>query len=471
MTSLAESGEETAEYYQNLLRPIFANKKFLLAHGVSVSLASQSKQLRALGAARPFLIADSLGTGAQPENEDGELRLLNLEADDLIALQFRSARALQDLPVEIRRDIDVWDPTTAARWLDSNAMLEIPEIAGRKKYALRQPSWLELEDKTKIDRFWDEIGVTRAPSAIVPVERSKLRRASRKLDRGLGTLWAKDASRGVSAAADGLRWVQDAGSFESAFEWARDVATSIRVMPFLEGIPLSIHGIVFPNYVAVFRPVEMIVLRPRGGECLKYAGCATTFDPDQSDREVIRDTAKRVGVSLRTSVDYRGPFTVDGILTEDGFVPTELNPRAGAGILLLVGVSLELPLLPLCWAVTEGEQLNYRPQSLERYVLENADSNRRIMGRYWTKMHVAETTTYDLARDQHEFRVARPDERKVGQLHIGPSPVGGFMQLIMNPKVNVPKRSAAPEMIRALKLAGQILNVDQGSFDTAQSVR
>ena len=349
-------------------------------------------------------------------------------------------------------------------------MLEIPEIAGRQKYALRQPSWLELEDKTKIDSFWDEIGVHRAPSAIVPIEEAELQIAMRMLDRGMGTLWAKDASKGVSAAADGLRWVRDSHSFEGAFEWARDVAKSIRMMPFLEGMPLSIHGIVFPNYVAVFRPVEMIVLRPTDGDRLMYAGCATTFDPQDRDREAIRRIAKHVGASLRSVVDYRGPFTVDGILTEGGFVPTELNPRAGAGILLFAGVSIGLPLIPLCWAITEGERLNYRPELLEKFVLENADSNRRIRGRHWTNQHIAETSSYDLARIQNEFRIARRGEPNVGQLHIGPSPVGGFMQLKMNPTMDLHGKSAAPEMLRALKIAEQILEIDLDRFETATGI-
>ena len=49
-------------------------------------------------------------------------------------------------------------------------------------------------------------------------------------------------------------------------------------------------------------------------------------------REQMRAIARRAGERLRAEVDYRGAFTVDGVLTGDGFLPTELNPRNGAGL-------------------------------------------------------------------------------------------------------------------------------------------
>jgi hypothetical protein len=70
-------------------------------------------------------------------------------------------------------------------------------------------------------------------------------------------------------------------------------------MPFLEGIPSSIHGIVCPGAVATFRPVEMVTLRRPGSTRLHYAGAATFWDPPDEDREVMRDLARRVGAGLR----------------------------------------------------------------------------------------------------------------------------------------------------------------------------
>jgi len=50
-----------------------------------------------------------------------------------------------------------------------------------------------------------------------------------------------------------------------------------------------------------------------------------------ADREEMRDVARRVGEHLRTTRGYTGMFGIDGVLTADGFRPTELNPRMSAG--------------------------------------------------------------------------------------------------------------------------------------------
>jgi hypothetical protein len=112
-----------------------------------------------------------------------------------------------------------------------------------------------------------------------------------------------------------VRDEQDAAE-AAAFLAAR--CDRVRVMPFLEGIPCSIHGVVFPDGVATFRPVETVILRPPGSNRLRYAGAATFWDPPDDDREVMRDLAHRVGPGLRQRVGYRSAFTVDGVLAAEG---------------------------------------------------------------------------------------------------------------------------------------------------------
>ena len=58
----------------------------------------------------------------------------------------------------------------------------------------------------------------------------------------------------------------------------------VRIMPFLEGIATSVHGIVLPDGVVALRPVELVTLR-RPGHRLVYSGCATFWDPPDDVRE------------------------------------------------------------------------------------------------------------------------------------------------------------------------------------------
>ena len=291
-----------------------------------------------------------------------------------------------------------------------------------------------------------------------------------KLDRGLGTVWAADAREGTHGGGMGLRWVRHGDDGRESFVELSRMADRIRVMPFLEGIPANIHGIVFPDSVAVFRPVEMVVLRPISGDRLHYAGCATAFDPLPEDREAMRDLAYRVGAALREAVGYRGPFGIDGILAEDGYFPTELNARAGGAM----GRPLAqggLPLIPLCLAVTEGERLDYRPDLLERSVVESTDTHRTCAGWSVTQIGIEENRTLDVVRDGDEYRESRPGEDRDGTLQVGPGPVGGFVRFVLDPERIERGHSAAPEVVRAFRFADRALGTDFGEFDVATDVR
>ncbi|MYD97180.1 MAG: hypothetical protein F4X98_07315 [Gammaproteobacteria bacterium] len=322
----------------------------------------------------------------------------------------------------------------------------------------------------QVDAFWDAVGVRRAPSRIVAADHQALSAAARALDRGLGTVWAADARDGIHGGGLGLRWVRHGDDGRQSFESLRRMADRVRVMPFLEGISASIHGIVFADSVAVFRPVEMVVLRPKAGDRLHYAGCATAFDPRSSDRKAMREIAYRVGAALRERVNYRGPFGIDGILAEEGYLPTELNARAGAALgPLAQGVGL--PIAPLCMAVIEGERLDYRPDLLERAIVESADAHRTCAGWSVTPHKLAENRTLSVLRDGDEYRECRADEEPHGSLQIGPSPVGGFVRFTLLPDQIERGASAAPEVVRAFRFSDRVLGTEFGEFEVPRNLR
>jgi hypothetical protein len=62
-----------------------------------------------------------------------------------------------------------------------------------------------------------------------------------------------------------------------------------------------------------------------------YGGIGTFWDPPAADRAEMRDVVRRVGAHLQAVHGYRGAFGVDGVLTAEGFRPTELNSRMSAG--------------------------------------------------------------------------------------------------------------------------------------------
>jgi hypothetical protein len=332
-------------------------------------------------------------------------------------------------------------------------------------------AWLGLEDKVSIDQFWDAIELARAASEVVPLEATALRAASERLDRGDGTVWAGDARDGLHGGAVYVRRVRSPADATTALAALVDCCDRVRVMPFLEGIPCSIHGIVLPDGIAVLRPVEMITLRRSEGPEFAYAGCATFWDPKSPDREAMRSIARRVGAGLRERFAYRGPFTVDGIMTEQGFLPTELNARFGAGLSIMARGLPELPIVSLCLAAVEGEPCDFRAADLEALIVEASDRMRGGGG--WRSVEsVREETRIDpLALRDGRYALAREGEASCGRLITGPGDVGGFARFEPDPERTPHGPSLAPRVVDALALADREYGLGIGSLEPAREVR
>ena len=293
---------------------MFAGRKVVLTGGPLAAMTGMCRRLRDLGAERPFLLATGVGTGEVPGADEAEWCVVEIRAPDVIAEIRAAMRLLRLLPGEVVAALDRWDPERRALVL-SPMFNELPEIAGRRVYGPRRAEWRRLEDKVVVDDLWDELGVTRAPSEVVAADPAALRAAARRLDRGAGTAWAGDARQGFNGGAFCLRWVREEEDAVEAAAFLAERCDRVRVMPFLEGIPCSIHGVVFPQGVATFRPVEMVTLRRPGSNRLRYAGAATFWDPP----------AARPGGHARPGAPGRGR------VARTGRLPGRLHRRRGAG--------------------------------------------------------------------------------------------------------------------------------------------
>ncbi|HSK36501.1 MAG TPA: hypothetical protein VLA80_07175 [Actinomycetota bacterium] len=193
-----------------------------------------------------------------------------------------------------------------------------------------------------------------------------------------------------------------------------------------------------------------------------------------ADREAMRGLARRVGNGLRERVGYRGAFTVDGVLTADGFLPTELNTRLGAGLSVMTGDLAELPVPLLDRALIEGEPLAYGPGDLERELLEVADRSRA--GGAWTVTQVAPAATgtsqeVAVVFEDGACRVAEDGRPPDGTLAFGPSGVGGFVRLSLDPERVPAGPPVAPLAVAAFALADERFGTGIGPLEPACSVR
>lgn len=306
-----------AAYWADILKPVFQGKRIILVGELIAALLPRARQLKEMGAESTFMLAtEGVGAGDSPTEDDGEWIALDVPAaGDIVEALHAGNAMLNNLPAHVLETLDRYDPDHSAIVVGT-FLHELAEVAGRQSLAYRKPEWLALDDKTTIDSVWDGIGVTREPSEVVTVNPDSIRSAAGRLDKGNGVVLSGDSRDGVGGGATGVRWLRHGADLGNILEYYQKHCDHVRVMPFLEGVPCSIHGIVFPDYVVALRPVEMIVLRKPNSSEFFYAGTATFWDPASSDREVMRAMAKKVGSALRDMVNYRGIFTIDGVLTK-----------------------------------------------------------------------------------------------------------------------------------------------------------
>ena len=281
------------------------------------------------------IIGDGIGM-YEPQPRDGLSWLaMDVEGGTVSEARRRAIAQLSQLPESAVVALDAHDPHREAWVINANNMCTHAMIGGRQVLGRSRAEWTALEDKTVCDELWAAAGIRHAPYEIVAADREDLVSAARRLDRGSGTVWAGDGRDGVNGGADLTRWVRDDEDIEPVAALMESHCERARVMPFLEGVPCSIHGVLTVDGLAALRPCEMIVLRDQSPGHLRFVGMGTAWDPDEQDRHHMRDVARRVGSLLRDRFGFLGTFTVDGIMTEDGFVPTELNPRVGGALALM----------------------------------------------------------------------------------------------------------------------------------------
>jgi hypothetical protein len=245
-------------------------------------------------------------------------------------------------------------------------------------------------------------------------------------------------------------------------------------MPFLDGVPCSIHGVVFPDGVAALRPVEMVTLRgvDGGADQFVYGGMSTHWDPPETDRQAMRGAARQVAERLAAQVGYLGGFSVDGVLTVDGFLPTELNPRFSGGLGAIAKGLPDFPLQLVLAALVSGYDTGLTAAQFEAMLVESADAHRWGGGGLsLASVRPTETDERAIIVSDNDVRLARDEEPSHGALMLGPSATGAYLRFEPHADRVLPGRSIAPMVASAFAVADQIWNTAIGRLQPARDVR
>ena len=452
----------------DVLADVHRDRLWIVLAEVSAGSAGFVTQLESWGAAGVIVVAGAPGVGEQP---DARVVFTQAEASATMMEGMRQFfRSVMDPDDEVAAAVNAFDPR-------GEALVTLPDVHvakrvfGRPVYGARSAETQALEDKTLIDELWDTADVDRVPSEVVPVHEAPA--AAARLSQGQGTVWAADNLLGWHGGGTYTQWIRPSADLDDAVAWFAACSRSVRVMPFLDGIPCSIHGFVTRSGVASFRPVEMLTLR-RPDRAFLYGGVASYWDPTAADRAHMREVARRVAAELGDRIGYLGPFSVDGVMTVEGFRPTELNPRMSAGMGQLASTVDGLQLGSIVRCLREGD-LEVDPQWLERVVLESADEN-RVGGAYT----VAQGRPFPQDRLE-EFpvsiryeggRVSRAEESEAnGSIVGGNNPAGAYVRLNPDPERIDHGPSLGPMAVALMEFADAEWDLGIGPVEAAPDLR
>ncbi|MFN8016428.1 MAG: hypothetical protein U0R17_07500 [Acidimicrobiia bacterium] len=325
----------TLDDIRDFVRMRVQGRRFIFTGDGATSFEAKIEQLRTLGAG-PFL-AITLKTRLNEDvNLGDDVKIIPIElAINPHNFTYEDSwnEIFLNTPPEIQKAVDDFD-------VDGDAFLTVfrfrtaTHAFGRKIDACRKPEWVQLEDKTFIDGFFAQNSIPAPRSTVVDATKAAMIGASELMNSGDGTVWSGDSTLGLSSRGNMVRWLRPDADDEDEFHFVRkfsQACESVRIAEFVEGRPCSIHGFVLPEGVAVFRPVELLVLRGEHGK-FWFAGTNTFWQPSIELRVEMRSIARQVGEALRKDYDYRGAFCCDGIAGRDGYVINELNTRIGDGL-------------------------------------------------------------------------------------------------------------------------------------------
>jgi hypothetical protein len=462
-------GIDVAAFRSSLMEPL-RGRKVILAYRYLASVLPALAVLDSVGCPKPMVIARGIGTGELPAPDAAIVHMMAMPTGSMT----EEARSLEQLtlspPAEVLAAVDAYDPEKEAVWWLGPIGMNVP-FDTRPVYGGRSPEWAALEDKTTVDEIWDAVGAPRAPSTVVDLGED-LPSAAARFDTGAGTVWSGDTRDGTNGGGDYVRWVRNPADVASALEFFSAHCDRVRVMPFLEGVPCSIHGLVMTDGVVPLRPTELVTLRLVEQSRFLFGGLSTWWDPPETDREQMRELARRVGTLLRDRYGFLGGFGIDGVLARDGFRPTELNSRFSGGLSRISRGIPELSLEMLQINLVAGRDLGVGAVELESLLVASADSNRVGQAAAVTEsVRPDQSTTVPVVSRNGELMPSTDREQRVGATVIGPTALGALIYLAPEPGVLVPGMRMAALNAALMRFADRHWGTDFGPVEIAPDVR
>ncbi|MGI8433431.1 MAG: hypothetical protein ACR2LE_01610 [Nocardioidaceae bacterium] len=465
---------DLSAWERHLCAPL-TGRKVIAAFEVLGAMTRLVTQLRRWGAQRPLFVADGVGTGPLPVGADAEIVLLDTSDHTSLTDQVRARLHPEArLTASVTEAVERYDPQGQAIWWLSPVPPNSP-LLGRPVLGGRPPHQVALEDKLAVDGLLDAIDEPRPPSVVASASYESLMVATDLIRRRSGAddvVWAGDSRDGLNGGSDYVRWIRSGEQARAGAVFFATRCDRVRVTPFLDGVPCSIHGIVLGDGVVVLRPVELAILRDLEEGRFLYSGMGTTWDPPGADRVAMRDLARRMGDLLRERYGYRGGFGLDGVLTMDGFRVTEINPRFSGGLTRLARAAPDVQLELVQVNALIDRDVQCTAGDLEARALELLDAA-PFMEAMGVSTHATARETAELAVTVSGARVepARTGQQSDGTVVHGPSSMGSFVRLTLDAGVARPGDRSTTLAVKLLAFSDRRWGTRFGDVSAPLDVR
>ena len=181
----------------------------------------------------------------------------------------------------------------------------------------------------------------------------------------------------------------------------------------------------------------------------------------------MRAAARRVGAHLQRVHGYRGAFGIDGVLTADGFRPTELNTRMSAGASAVSEVDRRFFTF-LQAALVDGTDTVLTAADVETLVPAMDAARVGKVFAFGEGVPQAPQESYPVTWDGRSF--ARADEETGNLFPIGAAAAGLFARVEPCTAV-VPGQRLAPVNAALLRLLDASYGTSFGPMEPAPDVR
>ena len=154
-------------------------------------------------------------------------------------------------------------------------------------------------------------------------------------------------------------------------------------------------------------------------------------------------------------------FGIDGVCADDGFFPTELNPRLTAAVSLFGAY----PYGDINRAVIDRAAIDLRVDEMEDEIMSHADLNRS--GRWLrpiTHLNPEESTPHPIRWTGESWELSEED-RATATMHFGPSAQGALVFTLLGEEHGLaPGESIAAIAAQSFQLADEVLDTRIGEL-------